>query len=68
MENECIRIANWINDLLTRISPASRRKLARQIGMNLRRSQSSRISVQRNPDGSAYTQRENRKRIRDTNG
>ena len=68
MENERIRVANWISGLLARISPASRRKLARQIGINLRRSQSSRIGAQRNPDGSAYTPRKNRKRIRDTRG
>ncbi|WFQ80921.1 phage virion morphogenesis protein [Xenorhabdus sp. SF857] len=43
--------------LLTQLSPASRKQLAREIARDLRQSQMQRIRAQRNPDGSRYTQR-----------
>ncbi|MGF7432101.1 phage virion morphogenesis protein [Pasteurella bettyae] len=47
--------------LLANISPPQRRKLAKNIGMQLRKSQSARIVQQQNPDGSAYEPRKPRK-------
>ncbi|PHM73713.1 phage virion morphogenesis protein [Xenorhabdus kozodoii] len=44
--------------LLTTLSPASRKQLARDIARDLRQSQMQRIRAQRNPDGSRYTQRQ----------
>ncbi|WP_439257138.1 phage virion morphogenesis protein [Lonepinella sp. BR2271] len=43
--------------LLANISPQQRRKLARDIGFKLRKSQADRIAKQQNPDGTAYEPR-----------
>ncbi|WP_439291249.1 phage virion morphogenesis protein [Lonepinella koalarum] len=43
--------------LLANISPQQRRKLARDIGFKLRKSQANRIAKQQNPDGTAYEPR-----------
>ncbi len=43
--------------LLANISPPQRRKLARDIGFKLRKSQADRIAKQQNPDGTAYEPR-----------
>lgn len=43
--------------LLTKMSPARRKQLTREIARDLRKSQMQRIRAQRNPDGSRYTQR-----------
>ena len=43
--------------LLARVSPAERKKLSREIVRDLRKSQIKRIREQKNPDGSAFTQR-----------
>lgn len=43
--------------LITRLAPAARRGLAREIAAGLRMSQAKRIAAQRNPDGSAYAPR-----------
>ena len=68
MDNELQRIEDWIGGPLVKVSPIERRRLSRQIGLDLRRSQSVRIASQRNPDGSGFTPRKNRKRIQSSKG
>lgn len=53
-------LEDWAAGLLGKIEPASRNKLARSIGQELRRSQQQRIIAQRNPDGSKYATRKQR--------
>ena len=67
-DNELTRIEKWIGGLLAKVSHVERRKLGRKIGLDLRRSQSERITVQQNPDGSSYTPRKKQKRIRSDKG
>lgn len=55
--DELTSLENWAAPLLARLQPGERRTLARQIGTELRRSQSQRIGKQQAPDGSAYAPR-----------
>ncbi len=57
MSGELTQLETWAAPLLAALSPGERRKLARRIGTELRRSQSQRIGAQQNPDGSAYAPR-----------
>lgn len=50
-------LEEWAAPLLAKLEPAERRKLAQQVGRELRRSQQQRIGEQRNPDGTAYAPR-----------
>ena len=68
MDNELQRIEDWAGGLLAKVSPVERRRLSRKIGLDLRRNQSARIASQRNPDGTGFTPRKNRKRIRSSKG
>ncbi|KAF0810438.1 phage tail completion protein [Alcanivorax sp. S71-1-4] len=52
----------WAGALLARLDPAARRRIARDIGMGLRRRQQQRIRAQRNPDGSPFEARKQRLR------
>ncbi len=58
--NRLETLEDWAADLLGRLEPVSRNKLARGIGQALRRSQQQRIVAQRNPDGSKYAPRKQR--------
>lgn len=51
------RLETWATPLLEKLEPAERKRLARTISIELRRSQRQRIADQRNPDGSAYAPR-----------
>jgi phage virion morphogenesis protein len=51
------RLETWATPLLDKLEPAERKRLARTISTELRRSQRQRIADQRNPDGSAYAPR-----------
>jgi phage virion morphogenesis protein len=51
------RLENWVEPLLQQITPAARKKLAKEIGTQLRRSQQQRIKQQQNPDGTKYKAR-----------
>lgn len=51
------QLEQWAGALLAKLAPAARRKLARTIAQDLRRSQQRRILAQRNPDGSAFAPR-----------
>mgnify|MGYP000433378055 CR=1 FL=1 len=55
--SELTELANWVEPLLNQISPTARKKLAKEIGMELRRSQQKRIKLQQNPDGTKYAKR-----------
>lgn len=68
MSSELERLEDWIGALLEKATPAARKKLARKIGVDLRRSQSLRIASQANPDGSGYTPRKNKKQLRGKKG
>ena len=51
------RLETWAAPLLEKLEPGERRKLARTIATDLRRSQRQRIAEQKNPDGSSYAPR-----------
>ncbi|MEA9658768.1 phage virion morphogenesis protein [Xanthomonas campestris pv. raphani] len=50
-------LETWAAPLLARLQEGERRKLARKIGTELRRSQSQRIGKQQTPDGKSYAPR-----------
>ncbi|MCC5070812.1 phage virion morphogenesis protein [Xanthomonas campestris] len=64
--DELTALENWAAPLLARLQPGERRKLARKIGMELRRSQSQRIGRQQAPDGTPYAPR--KEQLRDKAG
>ena len=53
-------LEEWAGALLAQLDPAARRKVAVDVGRELRRSQQQRIKAQLNPDGSAYAPRKPR--------
>jgi phage virion morphogenesis protein len=53
-------LEEWAGALLAQLDPAARRKVAVDVGRELRRSQQQRIKGQLNPDGSAYEPRKPR--------
>ncbi|EAA3680068.1 phage virion morphogenesis protein [Salmonella enterica subsp. houtenae] len=57
MSDDLQQLHQWADDLLAKLSPASRTQLAREIARSLRQSQSQRISAQKNPDGSPFAPR-----------
>ncbi len=57
-------IVEWADGLLANLEPAARRRLARLIATDLRRSQQQRIRAQLNADGSPYAPRKKRLRGR----
>ncbi len=58
-------LEEWAGALLSKMDPGARRKVAVDVGRELRRSQQKRIADQRNPDGSAYAPRKPRQVMRD---
>lgn len=61
MADELAPLDAWCRDLITRLEPAQRRALAREIAKRLRESQVKRIASQTNPDGSPYITRKPQK-------
>ncbi|WP_433589657.1 phage virion morphogenesis protein [Pseudomonas koreensis] len=59
MTNRLDALEDWAAGLVGQLEPESRKKLARSIGRDLRRSQQQRIIAQQNPDGSKYAPRKN---------
>ena len=55
--NELTELAPWVEPLLQKITPTARKKLAKEIGLELRKSQQQRIKKQRNPDGTRFAKR-----------
>ncbi|OLH88183.1 tail protein [Xanthomonas oryzae pv. oryzae] len=64
--DELTALENWAAPLLSRLQPGERRTLARNIGTELRRSQSQRIGKQQAPDGTPYAPR--KEQLRDKAG
>lgn len=58
--DELTAMEEWASALLARLQPAEQRKVAMDVGRELRRTQKARIAAQRNPDGSAYAARKPR--------
>lgn len=50
-------ISEWADAFLDHLTPVAQRKLAAEIGRELRRQQQRTIAAQRNPDGTAYAAR-----------
>lgn len=50
-------LSHWLEPLIRQLEPSQQRALARDIARELRRSQSKRITAQRNPDGSVFEPR-----------
>ena len=61
MADDLTALETWAAPLLAKLQPGERRRLARTIGTQLRRSQDQRIGSQQNPDGSAYAPRRPRR-------
>lgn len=61
MSEDLTALEDWASSLLVQLEPSKRRALARHVGQALRRSQASRITSQRNPDGTAYEPRKTTK-------
>lgn len=57
MNNDLQVLETWVAALLAKLDEGERRKLLGAVARDLRRSQSKRITTQRNPDGSAFTPR-----------
>lgn len=57
MSEDLEALETWAGELLAKLTPAQRRKVARAVGTGLRRANADRIAAQQNPDGSAYTPR-----------
>jgi phage virion morphogenesis protein len=57
MSNDLQVLETWVAALLAKLDEGERRKLLGAVARDLRRSQSKRITTQRNPDGSAFAPR-----------
>jgi len=57
MNDDLQQLHRWADGLLSKLSPASRTRLAQEIARSLRQSQSQRIAAQQNPDGSPFAPR-----------
>lgn len=65
MNDDLALLADWAEPLLAQLTPAARRAAMRDIAIELRRGQASRIRQQRDPDGAPYAPR---KKLRDRRG
>jgi phage virion morphogenesis protein len=68
MSNDLSELETWAGALLAKLQPAQRNAVNRKVAQDLRRSQAQRIAAQRDPDGSAYAPRKQRKKLRGKNG
>jgi len=59
--NELNPLIDRLNGIIQSQSPSARAQLARQIATNIRRTQASRISENKNPDGSQFEPRKTQK-------
>lgn len=57
-------LTQHLGALLQQVEPKERRKLATEIGRELRKKQAQRIDKQKNPDGSGYVPRKNKLRTK----
>ncbi|WP_251978561.1 phage virion morphogenesis protein [Salinicola avicenniae] len=63
-EDDLQRLESWAGPLIEKLEPGQRRKLSREIGVALRKSQQQRIRRQQNPDGTPYRSRVGQKQTR----
>lgn len=68
MSDDLKSLEQWAGALLAKLQPAQRNAVNRKIAQDLRRSQAQRIAAQRDPDGTGYTPRKNRKDLRGKTG
>lgn len=61
MADDLQALEDWAAPLLAKLEAKERRRLARSIGRELRRSHRERIKAQRNPDGTPYLPRQPQK-------
>lgn len=54
---ELHEVEAWLDELLSQLEPAERKKMLREVARDLRRIQQQNISAQRSPDGSAWEPR-----------
>lgn len=66
--SDLLAVEEWAAALLGQLDPAARRRLSRQIGRDLAKSQRDRVKANRNPDGSAFEARKTPSIIRDRKG
>lgn len=66
--NEFDQFESRLTGLIQNLEPTAQRLLARTIAQRLRISQSNRIGLQRNPDGTAYEPRKPQLRLRNKKG
>lgn len=66
--NELLQFESQLSGLIQNLEPSAQRLLARTIANRLRDSQSNRIGLQRNPDGSAYEPRKQQLKLRNKKG
>lgn len=52
-----IQVVDWLDALVTQLTPQQRRKLLRDVATKLRQQQQQNIRQQQNPDGSAFEPR-----------
>lgn len=64
MADELERLETWIGELMARVEPGMRRKLARDIGLEARKANAERIAAQVNPDRSPFVPRKPREPLR----
>lgn len=61
MSDDLTQLEEWITPLLNKLTTQERGKLARKLGIALRRSNQDRIKAQQNPDGRPYAPRKRQK-------
>lgn len=61
MSSDLRAMEDWAGALLARLEPGERRKLNQSLARDLRKSQQQRITAQRNPDGTPFAPRKQRK-------
>lgn len=66
--NEFDQFEARLSGLIQNLEPTAQRQLARTIAQRLRGSQSNRIGLQRNPDGTAYEPRKPQRKLRNKKG
>ena len=67
-EQDFRELETWLAGMLVQLEPGPRRVVNRRVAAELRRSQASRIAAQRNPDGTAYSPRQQGKQLRSKKG
>ncbi|WP_275098069.1 phage virion morphogenesis protein [Sedimenticola hydrogenitrophicus] len=60
MSDDLTALENWVQPLLDQLTPAARRRLLRQLAVQLRAGQQARIDRQQNPDGTPFEPRKER--------